>query len=268
MKKYTSQATKRLAVITVIFCTVLLAGIVLTVTEILDVEYSILMIGLGGSLSILFLCVFLAERSRVLVIDTDKIVFPRGAYVNGKMVFERTLVKLSEIRSVESKLHKGDGLISADTTFHTLKLKDGKTVTVPLYAYGKDAETEIVESIRRSIVCITEKPTVEEQYRWLKDTFSHCGSFLLGLDNEELMYHLFEEFDANATSFLHPAALDPLRKSGYIDDGIVLMCQSLREMYFKLRINNKLWSTEEVKTSLDWLALFRLADEIHGRLAK
>jgi hypothetical protein len=47
---------------------------------------------------------------------------------------------------------KGDGLIAKDTKIYTLRLVDGKRVTVTLYAYGKQAETEIVEVIKAMLV--------------------------------------------------------------------------------------------------------------------
>lgn len=77
MKKYTSQATKWLGIITLICGAVLLAGIILICSEISTA--SIAMITLSGLLGILFFCCFLAEKSRGLIIDTEKIIFPRGA---------------------------------------------------------------------------------------------------------------------------------------------------------------------------------------------
>lgn len=111
-----------------------------------------------------------------------------------------------------------------------------------------------------------EKLTVEEQYSFFEDTFSHCGCFLLELDDKDILYHLFEEFDASATSFLHSATLDPLCENGYINDEIVSMCQLLRDRYIKLGNTDKVWGAEEIKASSDWLDLFRLADEIRMRL--
>ncbi len=109
------------------------------------------------------------------------------------------------------------------------------------------------------------KLTVREQYDYFKDVFSHCGCFLLELSDEDLLYYLFEEFDVDATSVLHMATLEPLRENGYIDDEIVSMCQSLREMYFKFD-QNTMWTAEEIRSSMDWLNLFCLADEIRMRL--
>jgi len=111
------------------------------------------------------------------------------------------------------------------------------------------------------------KLTIEEQYRFFKDSFSYCGCFLLELNDKDILYYLFEEFDTFATSFLHSAMLDPLRESGYINDEIVSMCQLLRDRYIKLGNSGKIWGAEEIKASSDWLDLFRLADVIHMRLA-
>ncbi len=149
MKKYTSQATKRLGIITLICGAVLLAGIILICSEISTA--SIAMITLSGLLGILFFCCFLAEKSRGLIIDTEKIIFPRGAEKNGRMVLQKTVVRFCDISSVDTKLYRGDGVISKDTFFYTIKLKDGTKITVTLYAYGKEAEKEILEAIKRSI---------------------------------------------------------------------------------------------------------------------
>ena len=141
MKKYVSRATMWLGIIALLCGVALLVGIILAFVN--TSMTSIVMIALGG----MFLSCFLAEKSRALIIDTEKVIFPRGADKNGKMVFKKTTVKLCDINSVDTKLHKGDGIISKDTSFHTINLKDGTTITVTLYAYGKEAETEIVETI-------------------------------------------------------------------------------------------------------------------------
>ena len=99
----------------------------------------------------LFLACFFAEKSRYLTIDCEKIVLPRGADKNGKMSFQKTVINIDEIHSIKSELYKGDGIISKDTLFHTLKLKDGTAIKFTLYAYGKDAEKEILESIEKHI---------------------------------------------------------------------------------------------------------------------
>ena len=151
MKRYTSTATKWLAFLTLISVVFFAVGIIFTIADILDIGLQIGFTMLGSLMGILFAVCFLAERSRTLVIDTDKLVFPRGADINGKISFKKTAINKNEICAIESKFHKGDKIISGDCFFHTLKLKDGTKVTVTLYAYGKEAEKEILEIIQKSI---------------------------------------------------------------------------------------------------------------------
>ena len=109
MKKYVSRATMWLGIIALLCGLALLVGIILAFVNISMT--SIVMIALGGMFGILFFSCFLAEKSRALIIDTEKIIFPRGADKNGKMVFQKTTVKLCDIHSVDTKLYKGDGIL-------------------------------------------------------------------------------------------------------------------------------------------------------------
>ena len=152
MKKYIPKATKPLSFVTMICGAVLLTGIILAFTGIENIGLPTGLILMGGLLGAIFFGCFLAEKSRTLIIDTDKMIFPRGAEINGKTVFCKTVVRICDIGSVESKLHKGDKIITNDCFFYTLRLKDGTRVTVTLYAYGKEAEKEIWETIKSSIV--------------------------------------------------------------------------------------------------------------------
>ena len=151
MKKYASRAVKRLMIVTLICGTVLLIGIVLAFWGVANIGLPFGLILMGGLLCIIFFSCFLAEKSRALIISADQIVFPRGAKINGKTVFQKTTIQTSQIHSVETKFHPGDGVVAKDTNFYTLRLKDGTSVTVTLYAYGKEAEKEIWETIKRSI---------------------------------------------------------------------------------------------------------------------
>ena len=151
MKKYTSQATKWLMIVSLICGVVLLTGIILAFAGIGNIGLPIGLIMMGGLLGILFFSCFLAEKSRALIINADQITFPRGAEINGKTVFQKTTIQTTQIRSVETKFYPGDGVIAKDTDFYTLRLKDGTSVTFTLYAYGKAAEKEILETIKSSI---------------------------------------------------------------------------------------------------------------------
>ena len=149
MKKYVSRTAKALLFFTIISILVIMIGVILIIVKLSDVGFGITV--LGAMMSILFLCIYFAERSRWLRIDDSEIVLPRGVDNNGKIVLKRTIIKMDEIVSVESKFYKGDKIISGDCFFHTLKLKNNTKITFTLYAYGKKAEREIMETIKKSV---------------------------------------------------------------------------------------------------------------------
>lgn len=151
MKKYTSQATKWLMIVSLICGAFLLTGIIFAFAGVGNIGVPIGLILTGGLLGVIFFSCFLAEKSRVLLISADQITFPGGAEINGKTVFQKTTIQTKQIRSVEIKFNPGDGVIAKDTGFYTLRLKDGSSVTVTLYSYGKEAEKEIIEAIKSSI---------------------------------------------------------------------------------------------------------------------
>ena len=146
MKKYTSRATKWLAILTIISVAVLIAGIICILAHLSNVGLQIGLTMLGGFMSILFLSCFFAEKSRYLTIDDEKILLPRGTSINEKTSFSRTIININEINSIKSESHKCDG-----TIFHTLTLNDGTRIKFTLYAYGKDAEDEILAAIKKLI---------------------------------------------------------------------------------------------------------------------
>ena len=151
MKKYTSQATKWLMIVSLICGVILLTGIIFAFAGVGNIGVLIGLILMGGLLGIIFFSCFIADKSRALIINTDQITFPRGTEINGKTVFQKTTIQSKQIRSVEIKFQPGDGLIAKDSHFYTLRLKDGTRVTFTLYAYGKEAEKEILETIKSSI---------------------------------------------------------------------------------------------------------------------
>ncbi len=138
-----------LAILAIISIAVLIAGIICILVHSSNVGLQMGLTMLGGLMSILFLSCFFAEKNRYITIDDKKIVLPRGANINEKISFSRTIINTNEIRSIKSELHKGDGIIVADTLFHTLTLKDGTRIKFTLYAYGKDAEDEILAAIKK-----------------------------------------------------------------------------------------------------------------------
>ena len=151
MKTYISRETKWLAILATVSVAVLFAGIICILAHSSGVGLQIGLTMFGGLMSILFLSCFSAEKSRCLTIDDEKIILPRGADTNGKISFQKTVIHFDEIHSIKSELYKGDGIISKDALFHILKLKDGTVIKFTLYAYGKDSEKEILESIEKHI---------------------------------------------------------------------------------------------------------------------
>ena len=151
-KKYMSRETKWVAFFAAICSLMLLIGIILAVVNSSATDLIFVLIGFGGFVGIIFYIALFAEKSRWLTIDADEIVLPRGADHDGKMSFERTVVRMDEIVSVESKLLKGDQITTADCFLHTLHLKNGTKITFTLYAYGKEEEKEIIETIKSSIL--------------------------------------------------------------------------------------------------------------------
>ena len=152
MKKYISRSTKILGIITLITIAMLITGIILIVIDFQNLSLQLFLTLVGGMLSLIFLPCYLAERSRALVITADKITFLKGAQKNGKISFRKTVIKFEEIGSLRSDFHKGDKVISKDCFFYKIKLKDGTTITVTLYHYGKEAEKEILEVIHKNII--------------------------------------------------------------------------------------------------------------------
>lgn len=151
MKKYTSRATRWLAICTLISFFILIAGVILIITNFSNILLKAGLTLLGCMMSIFSLVAFFAEKSRYLIINDYKIVLPRGVRKNSNIVFKRTTIERSEIVSISSYLRKGNVLFTNDTNFYTIKLKDGTNFTFTLYAYGKEAEKEIFNIVKNKI---------------------------------------------------------------------------------------------------------------------
>ena len=103
--------------------------------------------------------------------------------------------------------------------------------------------------------------TLDGIFDWFKSIFSYCGTSLLEMKDEDIVYYLFEELDSDATSCLHENTLQKLKRNGYIDEQMLVLCKTLREQYMKLSAQ-KTWNAEEIRRNEKWLELFRLADNI------
>ena len=107
--------------------------------------------------------------------------------------------------------------------------------------------------------------TLDEIFDWFKSIFSYCGTSLLSLNDEDIMYYLFEELDSDATSCLHINTLQKLNNNGYIDGQTALLCQMLRAQYMEL-IVQKSWNADEIRIDEKWQKLFQLADMIKVKI--
>ena len=101
-----------------------------------------------------------------------------------------------------------------------------------------------------------------ERYELFKEALSHCGKFLLNLADEDIEYHILEEFDGDCTSFLNKYNLNLLRQSGKITMEIVDMALELASkfralegtelwnmcLYVKMRNGLKLWNFQTVSS--------------------
>ncbi len=105
--------------------------------------------------------------------------------------------------------------------------------------------------------------TATEKFEWFTETLNHCGCFLLHASDEEIEYHLFEEFDGDCRSFLCEDNLRQLRDAGYMDHAVTHAAHSLAEQFLRLE-HTALWNVQAVKTAPEWLAVLSLADHIRA----
>lgn len=104
-----------------------------------------------------------------------------------------------------------------------------------------------------------------DSYEWFKNALNHCGTFLLDLPDEDIGYHLFEEFDGDSVSFLNENFLAQLLSSGRISQEIVDMSLELSSKFRTLE-NTELWNVKSVRESKKWLEILTLSDQIRAKL--
>ena len=150
MKKYKPKAAKWFAIFTLLSLLVLVTGITLILLGISSLSMQIFLTAIGGVMSILFLLCLFSVNSSVLEISEKTISLPRSVKINGKKVFQKTVIPKDNIKQIESNFFKGDGLISRNCFFHTIILKNGTRITFTLYEYGNSAEKEILEKMKKA----------------------------------------------------------------------------------------------------------------------
>ncbi|TGM98460.1 hypothetical protein [Leptospira dzoumogneensis] len=101
----------------------------------------------------------------------------------------------------------------------------------------------------------------KDLYYLYSDALNRCRIELLSADDETIEYEIFEEFDIEAVSFLHPEALMKLFQSGYISEEKMKKSEQLRELVDSLRENEE-WSLESFRHSKNWVAVLEMAEQI------
>ncbi|MDE6294122.1 MAG: hypothetical protein K2L88_05835 [Clostridiales bacterium] len=107
--------------------------------------------------------------------------------------------------------------------------------------------------------------SIREKYSWFCDTIKLCGTFILDSSDDDIEYNIFEEFDGDSISVLHPKTLDALLAAQYITEEIYTLSLRLAKS-FRALDNTDLWNVSAVRTSKEWFSVLSLADEIHGLL--
>lgn len=107
--------------------------------------------------------------------------------------------------------------------------------------------------------------TIEELFDFYVSTFNHCGEFLLDSSDEVIGSYIFEEFDIDATTFLHHNTLDKLKEAKFIGEEEYSLSQLLREKFRNLE-GTPLWNVESVKTAEEWSEIMQIADRIKAIL--
>lgn len=107
--------------------------------------------------------------------------------------------------------------------------------------------------------------SVQEQYEWFIQTLRDIGTHLLDLSDDLIGGYVFEDFDADCTSFLHPIVLQPLRDQQYITGEIYEKASELARKFRALEYT-PLWDVAAVKSAPEWREVLTLADEIKEML--
>lgn len=107
--------------------------------------------------------------------------------------------------------------------------------------------------------------TIEKLFQMYMSTFNHCGEFLIDLSDEKIGTYLFEEFDIEATTYLHHNTLNKLKNAELINDEEYDLSKKLRQNFMELQ-GTPLWNVESVKTAAEWLEIMRIADSIRSSL--
>lgn len=97
-------------------------------------------------------------------------------------------------------------------------------------------------------------------YDLFLDTIGRGTSEICRLSDEEILYNLFEEFDAGVHSFLHEDNLTNLRHAGLIDDEMMTWGKEVRRRWLILQQGPK--TVQKIKNNSEWRELFEFCDRL------
>lgn len=103
-------------------------------------------------LSLIFWFAYLIEKRSIIIIETDSITFHYYVFVKPKMKYnckQGLKIFYNNINAINTKLHKGDKILSADTNFYNLELTNGTIITFTLFQFGKKQEKIIYENLKK-----------------------------------------------------------------------------------------------------------------------
>ncbi|MDR0469908.1 MAG: hypothetical protein LBH09_08045 [Peptococcaceae bacterium] len=109
--------------------------------------------------------------------------------------------------------------------------------------------------------------SVDELMVFFVDTLQKCGLYLLEMNDEDIEYNIFEEFDVSATSFLHDNTLSKLKEADLINGNMSRKASELRSRFIELQDSDK-WNVESVRHDKKWREILELSDEIKSLLCQ
>ena len=107
--------------------------------------------------------------------------------------------------------------------------------------------------------------SLDERYVHLVDAFRNIGTFLLRESTEEIDFRVFEEFDGDCVSFLHPNTLSALCRNHLISEEVVHLSLDLADRFRNMEQTSR-WDAASVRTDSAWLKILMIADNIREAL--
>ena len=112
-----------------------------------------------------------------------------------------------------------------------------------------------------------ENISIDKLMDFYVDTLQKCGVYLLDMEDEDIKYNIFEEFDINVISFLHQNTLYKLKDAELISEQIVERSIELREKYLAIQKTGT-WNIESVRITKEWRNILELSDNIKSLIDK